>query len=158
MRWPRIKFSQLLVLEFFPQELWSALDPKKTSPEWKTLSPQKANSLEASAKRKREDLDDGDEAEDEGDAIAPGRKKRPKKRDEITTQKGQKQGLEAEDDLGSDADERAEDPDAVDEPEQDSEFSESDDGAHDDYNAESYFDAGEDDDLDDGGGADEDTF
>jgi DNA-directed RNA polymerase III subunit RPC7 len=122
------------------------------------LSPQKNNSIGASAKRKREDLDDGDEAEDEGDVIAPGRKKRPKKRDEITTQKGQKQGLEAEDDLGSDADERAEDPDAVDELEQDSEFSESDDGAHDDYNAEGYFDGGEDDDLDDGGGADEDTF
>jgi hypothetical protein len=122
------------------------------------LSPQKANSLESSTKRKREDLDDGDEAEDEDDAIAPGRKKRPKKRDEITTQKGQKQGLEAEDDLGSDADERAEDPDAVDELEQDSEFSESDDGAHDDYNAETYFDPGEDDELDDGGRGDEDTF
>jgi hypothetical protein len=122
------------------------------------LSPQKNNSLEASTKGKREDLDDGDEAEDEGDVIAPGRKKRPKKRDEITKQKGQKQGLEAEDDLGSDADERAEDPDAIDEPEQDSEFSESDDGTHDDYNAEGYFDGGEDDDLDDGGGADEDTF
>jgi len=119
---------------------------------------QKNNSLEASAKGKREDLDDGDEAEDEGDVIAPGRKKRPKKRDEIAKQKGQKQGLEAEDDLGSDADERAEDPDAIDEPEQDSEFSESDDGTHDDYNAEGYFDGGEDDDLDDGGGADEDTF
>jgi len=157
VRWPRIKFSQRLVLEFFPQELWSTLDPKKTSPEWKTVS-QKNNSLEASAKGKREDLDDGDEAEDEGDVIAPGRKKRPKKRDEITKQKGQKQGLEAEDDLGSDADERAEDPDAIDEPEQDSDFSESDDGGHDDYNAEGYFDGGEDDDLDDGGGADEDAF
>ena len=122
------------------------------------MSPQTNNSLEASTKRKREDLDDGDEAEDEGDVIAPGRKKRPKKRDEIAKQKGQKQGLEAEDDLGSDADERAEDPDAIDEPEQDSEFSESDDGTHDDYNAEGYFDGGEDDDLDDGGGADEDTF
>jgi hypothetical protein len=122
------------------------------------LSPQKNNSLEASAKGKREDLDDGDEAEDEGDVITPGRKKRPKKRDEITTRKGQKQGLEAEDDLGSDADERAEDPDAVDELEQDSEFSESDGGAHDDYNAEGYFDDGENDDVEDGGGADEDTF
>jgi DNA-directed RNA polymerase III subunit RPC7 len=46
----------------------------------------------------------------------------------------------------------------VEEPEEDSDFSESDDGAHDDYNAENYFDAGEDDDLDDGGGADEDVF
>lgn len=55
-------------------------------------------------------------------------------------------------------DERVEDADVGDEPEQDSDFSESDDGAHDDYNAETYFDDGEADDLDDGGGADEDVF
>ena len=158
MRGSPFKFSHLTVLEFFPQELWSTLDPKRTSPEWKTLSPRKNNGPETGEKRNRDDLDEEDEEDEEGDIVAPGRKKRPKKRDDPTKQKGQKQGLEAEDELGSDVDERAEDADAVDEPEQDSEFSESDDGAHDDYNAENYFDGGEDDDLDDGGGADEDVF
>ena len=158
MRGSWFKFSQCIVLEFFPKELWSTVDPKKTSPEWKNLSPQKHSGPERGKKRKRENLDDEDEEDEEGDVLAPGRKKRPKKRDDPTKQKGQKQGLEAEDDLGSEVDERAEDADVVDEPEQDSDFSESDDGAQDDYNAENYFDGGEDDDLDDGGGADEDVF
>ena len=158
MRGPGYNFSQFIVLEFFPRELWSTLDPKKTSPEWKTFSSQKGNGPEIGGKRKREDLDEEDEEDEDGDVVAPGRKKRPKKRDDPTKQKGQKQGLEAEDDIGSDVDERAEDADAGDELEQDSDFSESDDGAHDDYNAENYFDGGEDDDFDDGGGADEDVF
>src|SRR5436853_5332907 len=114
----RYKFSQLIVLEFFPRELWSTLDPKKTSPEWKTFSSQKSNGREIGEKRKREDLEDEDEGDEDGDVVAPGRKKRPKKQDDPTKQKGQKQGLEAEADIGSDVDERAQDADAGDEMEQ----------------------------------------
>jgi len=146
------------VLEFFPKELWSVLDPKKISPEWQTLPNQKDAKSDADRKRKREAVDDEDEEEDEDEVLTAGRKKRPQKRDDPTKQKGQKKGLEAEDDYGTDKEEAAEDPDAADEPEQDSEFSESDDGAGDDYNAENYFDAGEDDDVDEGGGGDDDYF
>jgi len=91
--------------------------------------------------------------------VTSGRRKqrdltRPRRGNPTTNAAKQKQGLDAEDDY-PDVEPNENDDDGAgggdDEP-VDSEFSESDDGDGDDYNAENYFDPGEGDDDDGGGG------
>jgi DNA-directed RNA polymerase III subunit RPC7 len=98
-----------------------------------------------------------EEQETDEDVVPSGRPEKKIKKDDPTKRKGQKRGLEAEDDYGPDMEEEGDDAEAGEEAEQDSAFSESDDG-DDDYNAERYFEDGERDDGDDGGGGEEDVL
>ena len=163
-------------MKFFPKELWPTLDPKRQNPAWETLGPllpdPPGTTTNAKSKRKaavaptqnaqgkRRRLSTPSEDEEDEAAIAPGRRKRAQKRDkEVSAESGQRKGLEAEDDYGPDAEQVNEDDQDGEEVVEDSAFEESDDGAGDDYNAENYFDAGDDDDFGDGGGDDEgETF
>jgi DNA-directed RNA polymerase III subunit RPC7 len=79
-----------------------------------------------------------------------------KKRDrDLPAKSGQRQGMEAEDDYGPDAEQANEDDQDGEEVVEDSAFEESDDGAGDDYNAENYFETGENDDFADAGDDDD---
>jgi hypothetical protein len=99
-----------------------------------------------------------EEQETDEDVVPSGRPEKKMKKDDPTKRKGQKRGLEAEDDYGPDIEEEGDDAEPGEEAEQDSAFSESDDGDDDDYNAERYFEDGERDDGDDGGGGEEDVL
>lgn len=173
----------MTVLHTFPQELWSTLDPKRKDPVWKTVD--NAALLDAprkSLKRRRDNLPVGDDEEDgrdqagsdhdEGndtdasDPLLGGSRRlrnatkaaKERRNDPRTKKSGEKSGLDAEDDYpdddGRDNDELDEDGEGEEEP-MDSEFEESEDGGGDDYNAEQYFDTGENDDDDFGGGDDD---
>lgn len=160
-------------MKFFPKELWSNLDPKRQNPAWETLGPllpdppgvntavkgkRKAEAMTTQnmrGKRRHVGIDSDDEEDDT--AFAPGHRKKPQKREkDLLPDAGQRKGLEAEDDYGPDAEQaNDEDQDGEEEVVDDSAFEESDDGAGDDYNAENYFDAGDEDDFDDGGAEDD---
>jgi len=152
-------------LNMFPEELWGVLDPHQRLPDWQHV---KEDSVAYASlgkrpvkKKRKKGLDyermdreqamrgdeevDGEESEDE-DAVK-GRKRRKE-----NTQAGQKQGIEAEDDIELEppVDEEEE---AADEEPEDSEFSEDEDEMN-DYQAEQYFDDGGDEaDVDDEYGA-----
>lgn len=161
----------MLVLKFFPKELWSTLDPKRQNPAWTTLGPLLPDppgvNTNAKGKRKAGVMPTqnvagkrrhvGTSSDDDDDVIlASDRRKRSQKLGkDVPNDAGQRKGLEAEDEYGQDAEQPNEDDQDGEEVVEDSAFEESDDGAGDDYNAENYFDAGEDDDFDDGGGDDE---
>ena len=147
---PGLINDNVIVLKYFPQELWSTLDPKRKASEWKTLEQHMpkapASTLAGSSTAGTGGIKiyetDREEDEDEEGVRAAGRKKRRKLQRDDPTNQGQKKGLEAEDD------EQAENVDT--------DFSESEDGAGDDYDAEQYFETGENDDMDDGGGDNDD--
>ena len=110
-------------------------------------------------KRKYLDAPDVDhEGSDEEDVTLSGRRQTQPKKDDPIQRSGQKRGLEAEDEYGLHPDDDAEGEAAGEDEQVDSEYEESDDGAGDDYNAENYFDAGEDDDFDDGGAGEEGVY
>jgi hypothetical protein len=148
------------------------LDPKRQNPAWETLGPllpdppgantaaktkRKAEGMPTENSRgKRRNLGTPSDDEEDDVAIAPGRRKRTQKRNKgLPAESGQRKGLEAEDDYGPDAEQVNEEDQDGEEVVEDSAFEESDDGAGDDYNAENYFDAGEDDDFGEGGGDEE---
>ena len=160
-------------LSMFPEELWGVLDPERRLPDWENV---KEDSVAYASlgrrpirKRRRKGLDyerldreqavtgeveaEGEESEDEDAIKAGGRRKRRK---EAGGEPGQRQGMDAEDDIDAEAVADELDDDAGSDEPADSEYSEESDAA--DYNAEQYFDAGEDD-LDDfaeeGGGNDD---
>ena len=149
----------------------------KKSPLWATV-PQKPRPRRRKRKRPLEiDLDeqennletdhvllDGDEIQDPehdggSDSDVPVTSSRRKKKarhsgDGVERESGQRRGLEAEDDIPDieqDTD-RDEDDDESDGEAQDSEYSEDSDEDN-DYQAENYFSGGEEEDVDDGGGA-----
>ncbi|EXJ62920.1 hypothetical protein A1O7_03363 [Cladophialophora yegresii CBS 114405] len=119
-------------LKYFPQELWSTLDPARKHPLWKTVDHEDDTSVSASRhhsrKRKRDTaatalaaLDDAEEDEDtakkDGDAPSEGeqtagsdsdalipsgrgaRRKERKQGDRTGNARGEKRGLDAEDDF-----------------------------------------------------------
>ena len=149
-----------------PRELWSTVDPKKADPIWKTLkrqkvprkAKQKAGVAETGGKRKR--AGEEEEAEDEEeDIITSSRRKKRRKPADPTKREGQKDGLEAEDDLAGSGAENVDDIGSGDDLEpEDSDFSEGDLAGGDDYDAEGYFEAGEDDDADLDRGGDEGAY
>lgn len=154
-------------LSMFPEELWGILDPQQRLPDWQNVkedSTAYASLGKRPIKKKRkkgldyERLDrekamtvgneeEQQDSEDEDAIRAGGRRK--KRQDGTVT--GQKRGIEAEDDIDIEPDGEDEEEAANDEPE-DSDFSESESDV-DDYNAEQYFDDGEDDAGDDEYGA-----
>lgn len=155
--------SQPAALQLFPKELWSTLDPKRKHPLWKTL--EGPLSGERVRKRKRpiaadvgpSQLPNQDDhnTDDDSDVILTGRRKhnaaRTRKTDPTTKAAKQKEGLDAEDDYpdgDGNEDEDAEEEDGL----RDSEFEDSEDDVN-DYNAEAYFDGGDDEDIgiDEGG-------
>jgi DNA-directed RNA polymerase III subunit Rpc31 len=159
----------MVALQFFPKELWHTIDPKRKHPLWRTVDgplagarPQKrkrpipANTEQGHAQNEEEHNSDED-----SDVVVTGRRKhnaaKSRKTDPTTKSATQKQGLDAEDDYPDADPDNDDDGDVEDQP-QDSEFDES-DVDNDDYNAEQYFDAGDDDDfgIDEGGG-DEDAW
>lgn len=164
-------------LTMFPQELWGVLDPEQTNPEWKKL-PKDAiafTSLDKSTygkKRKKNKLDfdrfgqDEDvsaakeeiDSDDEDPIRGAGNRKRARQEDrraggDIVV--GEKQGLEAEDEYEREANPEDDDEDGGEDEPVDSDFSEDEDAMN-DYNAENYFDDGEDDAGDDGDGGGDD--
>lgn len=164
-------------LRLFPQELWGLLDPKQRLPDWKGLTEDSVAvaSLGKKASRKKRkkgldfekqdrdmlvndaDKDQADTDDDEDPIRGAAERKRQKKeqsrRDDPTTRSmGQRKGLDAEDEFEADPAENPDDEEADDEPE-DSEFEEDEDEDN-DYNAEQYFDAGDDEDYEGGGDAD----
>lgn len=167
-------------LVMFPPELWGVCDPEQKGPEWKTL-PEDSIAFaslgrKSNVKRKKKrtlDFDgfgpdeDGDAAKNEDDSEdedpirgAGDRKRSRKEARRAGGNKivGEKQGLDAEDEFEREVnpEEEEEEEAGEDEPE-DSDFSEDEDGA-DDYNAENYFDDGEDDGGDDGDGGGGDDY
>ena len=160
-------------LQYFPRELWPLLDPRRRSALWKGVEGAEPRgkkrkrttadvAREATEKTGAEKDDDGDE-EDE-DVIVTGRRRhdeaKTRKQDPTTKNAKQKQGLDAEDDFPDDH--RGEEDEEDGQGQRDSEFEESlDEDEENDYNAEQYFDAGDDDEGwgdDDGGGGEETTY
>ena len=149
--------DKYLVLKYFPTELWSTLDPRGKSLEWQasgSLLPE-SSLPKSKTKRKRLEYTDGEDVEEDV-VISGSRRKRVVTRDDPTRRPGQKEGLEAEDQYGPEAEEIEDDAEGPEEAFEDSDFEESDDGGNDDYNAENYFQGGGDEDNEDGGGGGED--
>ncbi|KAK5951401.1 DNA-directed RNA polymerase III subunit C31 [Knufia fluminis] len=153
-------------LAMFPQELWGVLDPQQRLPDWQNV---KEDSVAYASlgkrpvrKKRKKGLDyerqdreralagqqEIEQESDDSDAIRRGGRK---KRKEVKPA-GQKTGMDAEDDLDAEANPEELDEEAGESAPEDSDFSESENN-DDDYNAEQYFDDGEDDAGDDEYGA-----
>lgn len=140
-------------LNMFPEELWGVLDPAQKMPNWENVaedSTAMASLGRAKTKKKKRrasDLDPlaeavgGDEDSDEDILDRSRRKKRKKEAKAL----GERSGMEAEDDLEREQDEDDEDGEDGEADAEDSELEEDSDDENDDYNAENYFDAGDDD-------------
>ncbi|KAL9618311.1 MAG: hypothetical protein Q9160_006961 [Pyrenula sp. 1 TL-2023] len=169
-------------LEFFPFELWSTIDPERKQAVWKTVSKggkQKLNrrrkqddaaptltgntmdsegesdpEIARVEKRKRPEVDEDDEDEDIT-AYRRRRRQRAKVHDPTKKRSGEKQGLDAEDEIEEDeADKLGKDDgedDVSDDTISDSHFSDDEEGQEGDY-GDNFFDPGE----DDGDGMDDD--
>ena len=129
----------LLVINFFPKELWSTLDPNFSRP--------KEGPFASRNLRKRGFEDDVEDLDlDEGS----GSKRRNMRED------GKEGG---EDDEGDEIDPLADEEEQGEEEIVDDDFSEDEEDMGGDYNAEQYFDGGDDDgDGYDGGGDDNDVY
>lgn len=164
-------------LTMFPQELWGVLDPDQANPEWKIL-PEDAVAFaslgrKAVVKRKKkakldfdrfgqdDDVDatkEDDDSDDEDPIRGAGNRKRQRQEGRRAGGEkvaGEKQGLEAEDEYDREVNPEDEEEDGGEEEPVDSDFSEDEDAMN-DYNAENYFDDGEDDAADDGDGGGDD--
>lgn len=149
-----------LVLEFFPKELWSTLDPdhaKENGPEAASRN-QSKKILKLSRPSLEKELFDDDVDDDEemdADDADDAHLESPKR-----TSRRSKGGDEDEDDRDKAAGDNALDDEDQegDEEEVDDDFEENEEEMGEDYNAEAYFQDGRDDDGDDydGGGGDDD--
>lgn len=153
-------------LNVFPPELWGVLDPEQKLKEYWDGLPEDSVAVASLGKKvvrkKRprhrvslEGLEHSAEAKihEESDDEDPIRRGRRKKGRQEVRARGERSGLEAEDEYHFD--DRVEESEESEEGDpQDSDFSS--DSAAGDYDAELYFDAGEDDDMaDEGGGGDD---
>ena len=156
-------------LQLFPKELWHTIDPKRKHELWKTVDGPLAGAKSKKRKRPVATSAEPDQAkneaeqnsDDDSDVVVTGRRKqnaaKSRRADPTSTPVKQKTGLDAEDDY-PDADADNDEEGDVEDAPQDSEFEDSEDDG-DDYNAEQYFDAGDDDDIGmDEGGGDEDAW
>ncbi|MCJ1362083.1 hypothetical protein MMC16_001185 [Acarospora aff. strigata] len=146
-RLPRLD-TRPYVLEFFPEELWSVLDPEHAMQNG-TGEPTKRKKLFTSG-TKRESLLAEFDREIPGDPEDKAKQHRADALDRL--------GNDDEDD---DPEKLAEDDEPPEEEEMDEDFEEDEDAMGGDYNAENYFDNGDDDagdDYDGGGGDGDGTF
>jgi len=146
-------------LAMFPEELWGVLDPQQRLPDWQTVKEDSVAYMSLGKKpvkrKRKKELDyerldreralaGGQDGEQEGsedeDAIRGGGKQKKRKE---AAQAGQRSGMDAEDDIEVEPGDEDEEEAGDNEPE-DSDFSEDDDEQN-DYQAEQYFDDGEDD-------------
>lgn len=137
-------------LNMFPEELWGVLDPAQTNPIWKTVGEDSvayASLGRKVVKKKRRkainyDLpenEDGGEGDESDDEVRAARQKRRKESRAV----GERSGMEAEDEMDHEREPDEEDGDEEEVEPEDSELEE--DSDDNDYNAELYFDGGEDD-------------
>lgn len=155
------------VMDFFPTELWSTLDPdyekQHNEHEMATSSRAKKKILKLSRPDLNRDLllnNEDDEAIDDDDVeVAAEQKQRS-----LSTQEALNNLKEDEDEpekpVNDELGEGEADEEELDEEEQDDDFEDAEDEMGADYNAEGYFEDGRDDDMEDfgdmGGGGDGD--
>lgn len=155
--------SQDFALQLFPKELWVVLDPKRKNPLWKTVDPADFEPVRTRKRKRRlstaventKDENNKNAEEDSGeesDVVATGRRKAAKGE----SRSKQRRGMDAEDDYPEGERDADDDGEPDDEP-QDSDFEESEDEDN-DYNAEQYFDDGDNDGMDDDGGGGGDDY
>ena len=156
-------------LQFYPKELWHTVDPKRKHALWKSVdgplvggrSKKRKRPLPTNVEAGQAQHEEQQNSDEDSDVVVTGRRKhnaaKSRKTDPTTKAAKQKTGLDAEDDY-PDADPDNDEDGDVDDVPQDSEFDDSDDDG-DDYNAEQYFDGGDDEDFGgDEGGGDEDAW